>query len=298
MLKALAILTLLGAALAAEEQLLSEKILSQLNQQISYELRASYFYQAYSHYFGRSDVALPGFAKWFEEASKEERSHATSLMEYINKRGGDVTLNTLQEHCTQENLELVWARGYVPLNPMELGGTGVYHLQYSAGGRDVGYITFNTLQMGGTWGISPSIICRWVRRGWDVGYITFNTLQVVETWGISSSILCRCVGRVVYHLQYSAGGRDVGFITVNTLQVGGTWGISPSIFCMWVGREVYHLQYSAGGWDVGYITVNTLQVVELLCRGWDAGFTLNTVEMGVNARDFNLNTLQAVWAGR
>ncbi|XP_052225818.1 yolk ferritin-like isoform X2 [Dreissena polymorpha] len=49
-----------------------------------------------SHYFGRSDVALPGFAKWFEEASKEERSHATSLMEYINKRGGDVTLNTLQ----------------------------------------------------------------------------------------------------------------------------------------------------------------------------------------------------------
>ena len=48
-----------------------------------------------SHYFGRADVALPGFAKWFEEASKEERSHATTLIEYINKRGGSVALGDI-----------------------------------------------------------------------------------------------------------------------------------------------------------------------------------------------------------
>ena len=40
-------------------------------------------------------MALPGFAKWFEEASKEERSHATTLIEYINKRGGSVALGDI-----------------------------------------------------------------------------------------------------------------------------------------------------------------------------------------------------------
>ena len=49
-----------------------------------------------SQYFARSDVALPGFAKFFSEASKEERSHAEKLMEYINKRGGDVQLKEVK----------------------------------------------------------------------------------------------------------------------------------------------------------------------------------------------------------
>jgi len=34
-------------------------------------------------------------AKWFEKASVEERDHATGLMEYLNKRGADVSLNSL-----------------------------------------------------------------------------------------------------------------------------------------------------------------------------------------------------------
>lgn len=48
-----------------------------------------------SHYFERSDVALPGLAKWFEKASLEEREHATGLMEYLNKRGADISLENL-----------------------------------------------------------------------------------------------------------------------------------------------------------------------------------------------------------
>ncbi|XP_061171760.1 yolk ferritin-like [Saccostrea echinata] len=72
-----------------------------INEQITRELQASYFYQAYSQYFARSDVALSGFSKFFSEASKEERSHAEQLMEYINKRGGDVQLKDikLQDVC-------------------------------------------------------------------------------------------------------------------------------------------------------------------------------------------------------
>jgi len=64
-------------------------------QQITYELQASYVYQAYGHYFARADVALPGFAKWFEKAAQEERAHATGLLEYINKRGGAISLTDI-----------------------------------------------------------------------------------------------------------------------------------------------------------------------------------------------------------
>ncbi|WAR20825.1 FRIS-like protein, partial [Mya arenaria] len=56
-----------------------------------------------AHYFERSDVALPGFSKWFESASEEERKHATMLMEYINKRGGDVSLNALHNRDSWQN---------------------------------------------------------------------------------------------------------------------------------------------------------------------------------------------------
>ncbi|KAJ8317441.1 hypothetical protein KUTeg_005345 [Tegillarca granosa] len=39
-----------------------------------------------ANYFGRSDVALPGFKKFFSAASKEERDHAEQLMDYLNSR--------------------------------------------------------------------------------------------------------------------------------------------------------------------------------------------------------------------
>ncbi|KAK3595299.1 hypothetical protein CHS0354_004447 [Potamilus streckersoni] len=74
----------------------SEKINNQLIQQIRLELEASYLYHAYSQYFSRGDVALPGFAKFFESASKEEREHATMLMDYVNKRGGYISLQNIQ----------------------------------------------------------------------------------------------------------------------------------------------------------------------------------------------------------
>ncbi|XP_053406915.1 yolk ferritin-like [Mercenaria mercenaria] len=86
----------------------NDKVNAKIVQQIQYELKASYLYQAYSHYFGRADVSLPGFAKWFEKASLEERQHATGLIEYINKRGGTVSLNDLgfNSMCTTIDQEL------------------------------------------------------------------------------------------------------------------------------------------------------------------------------------------------
>lgn len=45
-----------------------------------------------AYYFDKDDVALPGFFKYFKAASEEEREHAYKLLEYMNKRGGQVCL--------------------------------------------------------------------------------------------------------------------------------------------------------------------------------------------------------------
>merc|ERR1712178_348611 len=63
-----------------------------INKQINLELYASYVYLSMSNYFERDDVALPGFAKFFGESSKEERDHAEVLMKFQNTRGGRIVL--------------------------------------------------------------------------------------------------------------------------------------------------------------------------------------------------------------
>jgi len=68
-----------------------------INRQINMELYASYCYQSMAFYFDRDDVALPGFAKFFRENSKEEREHAEKLMEFQNKRGGRIVLQDIKK---------------------------------------------------------------------------------------------------------------------------------------------------------------------------------------------------------
>ncbi|EPS63486.1 ferritin, partial [Genlisea aurea] len=66
-----------------------------INEQINVEYSVSYVYHSLYAYFDRDNVALKGFAKFFKEASKEEREHAEKLMEYQNKRGGRVKLYSI-----------------------------------------------------------------------------------------------------------------------------------------------------------------------------------------------------------
>lgn len=63
-----------------------------INEQINIEYTISYVYHALHSYFARDNVGLPGFAKFFGEASEEERGHAQLLMDYQVKRGGRVEL--------------------------------------------------------------------------------------------------------------------------------------------------------------------------------------------------------------
>jgi len=68
-----------------------------INRQINIELQASYVYQSMAFYFDRDDVVLPGFSKYFQAASKEERGHAEKLMKYQNMRGGRILLQAVKK---------------------------------------------------------------------------------------------------------------------------------------------------------------------------------------------------------
>ncbi|KAJ6831160.1 ferritin-4, chloroplastic-like [Iris pallida] len=72
-----------------------------INQQINVEYNVSYAYHAMYAYFDRDNVALKGMAKFFKESSEEERGHAEKLMEYQNKRGGRVKLQSIMVPLTE-----------------------------------------------------------------------------------------------------------------------------------------------------------------------------------------------------
>ncbi|XP_050387727.1 ferritin-4, chloroplastic-like [Argentina anserina] len=73
----------------------SEDSEAAINEQINVEYNVSYVYHAMYAYFDRDNVALRGLAKFFKESSEEERGHAEKLMEYQNKRGGRVKLQSI-----------------------------------------------------------------------------------------------------------------------------------------------------------------------------------------------------------
>ncbi|GFN98629.1 ferritin [Plakobranchus ocellatus] len=75
----------------------SEDCEAGINRQINLELYASYVYQSIAHYFDQDDVALRGFVQFFKRQSDEEREHAEALMEYQNKRGGQLKLQDVQK---------------------------------------------------------------------------------------------------------------------------------------------------------------------------------------------------------
>ncbi|OUZ99163.1 Ferritin [Macleaya cordata] len=73
----------------------SDECEAAVNNQINVEYNVSYVYHAMFAYFDRDNVALKGLAKFFKESSEEERQHAEKLMEYQNKRGGKVKLQSI-----------------------------------------------------------------------------------------------------------------------------------------------------------------------------------------------------------
>lgn len=66
-----------------------------LNKQINMELYASHVYLSMGSHFEHPDIDLPNVAKYFYDASLEEKQHAQILISYVNKRGGRVTINDI-----------------------------------------------------------------------------------------------------------------------------------------------------------------------------------------------------------
>jgi|TARA_B110001469_G_C9435410_1_gene220922 ferritin heavy chain len=82
-----------------------------LNIQINLELLASYNYFYLSSFFGRDDIGLKKLVEYFNKASLEEREHSQIMIDYQNKRGGIVNLNTIQKPCinlTSSSYECVY----------------------------------------------------------------------------------------------------------------------------------------------------------------------------------------------
>ncbi|KAG7574345.1 Ferritin-like diiron domain [Arabidopsis suecica] len=81
--------------LSLARQKYSDECEAAINEQINVEYNVSYVYHAMYAYFDRDNIALKGLAKFFKESSLEEREHAEKLMEYQNKRGGRVKLQSI-----------------------------------------------------------------------------------------------------------------------------------------------------------------------------------------------------------
>ncbi|XP_062842171.1 ferritin, lower subunit-like [Trichomycterus rosablanca] len=73
-----------------------------VNKLIHIKLAASYTYLALGMYFDRDDVALPNFSSFFLERSKKERDQAEDLLEYQNKRGGRILLQTITKPSRED----------------------------------------------------------------------------------------------------------------------------------------------------------------------------------------------------
>ena len=74
--------------------MLSERLLEELNQQITYEFDSAHIYLAMAAHCASED--LDGFANFFIVQAEEERFHAMKFFNFVNDMGGRVKLGGMQ----------------------------------------------------------------------------------------------------------------------------------------------------------------------------------------------------------
>jgi ferritin len=75
--------------------MLSRKLQDAINDQIKNELYSAYLYLAMAAHCEAS--SLPGFAKWLKVQSHEEWMHGMKFYDFLNDRGGRVTLQAVSQ---------------------------------------------------------------------------------------------------------------------------------------------------------------------------------------------------------
>ena len=79
--------------------MLSEKMEKALNDQLNAEMYSSYLYLSMAAYF--QSINLSGFSTWMRVQTQEEMVHAMKFYDFINERGGRVTLGQIEGPPTE-----------------------------------------------------------------------------------------------------------------------------------------------------------------------------------------------------
>ena len=79
--------------------MISEKMQSELNEQVNKEFYSAYLYLAMAAYC--TQIGLPGFAHWMRLQYEEENMHVTKMYDYILDQGGEIHLKQIEEPATE-----------------------------------------------------------------------------------------------------------------------------------------------------------------------------------------------------
>jgi len=74
--------------------MISKKMEKALNEQVNAELFSAYLYLSMEAYF--KSLNLNGIATWMRVQTQEEVAHAMKIYEFINERGGRITLKAIE----------------------------------------------------------------------------------------------------------------------------------------------------------------------------------------------------------
>lgn len=75
--------------------MLSEKLLTKLNEQITHEYYSAHYYLAMAAYFKKED--LDGFANFFIVQAEEERFHAMKFFNFISDQGEEAVITGFKD---------------------------------------------------------------------------------------------------------------------------------------------------------------------------------------------------------
>ncbi len=73
--------------------MINQRVQDAINEQINAELYSAYLYLSMESYLEKN--GLPGFANWMRIQFQEEQFHGLKFFDYVNERGGQVTLKPI-----------------------------------------------------------------------------------------------------------------------------------------------------------------------------------------------------------
>ncbi len=79
--------------------MISKKMEEALNEQVNAELYSAYLYLSMESYF--KSLNLNGFANWMRVQTQEEVTHAMKIYDFVNERGGRITLKAIEGPPTE-----------------------------------------------------------------------------------------------------------------------------------------------------------------------------------------------------